>query len=151
MNPLYKYLGIAIVVLGALGGAYFKGHHDGYAPEHDKVVVLTASVNALGEAKKAESLAADKKAKEQANESEKNTADTINSIYAYYAAHPSVRMRDPNTCSGGLPKAASDSKVADDTAASGYFSPYSPELTELIANQLDQLQKLLVKDGVKVE
>ena len=44
MNPLYKYLGIAIVVLGALGGAYFKGHHDGYAPEHDKLVAFQAKV-----------------------------------------------------------------------------------------------------------
>jgi hypothetical protein len=41
---LYKYLGIAIAVIALLGGVYAAGHHNGYAPEHDKLVAFQAKV-----------------------------------------------------------------------------------------------------------
>jgi len=40
---------------------------------------------------------------------------------------------------------------ADDSSTGGYVSPYHPADTEQVANRLDQLQKLLRADGVKVE
>ena len=44
MNPLYKYIGIALLLFSVLGGVYAAGHHNGYAPEHDKLVAFQAKV-----------------------------------------------------------------------------------------------------------
>jgi len=42
-----------------------------------------------------------------------------------------------------------DSATSDN--ATTYISQYSPYDTEIVANRLDKLQKLLIKDGVTVE
>lgn len=148
MNPtIYKYLGILVVVIGMLGTAYYKG----YSKEHDKLVTYQAQVAQAAKDQNAASELKDKQNKEQANEAENQYTTAINGINDWYLAHPVIRMRDPNTCSGELPKTTSDPKGADGSAASFYVSPYSPELTELIAAQLNELQQRLIAGGVTVE
>ena len=76
----------------------------------------------------------------------------LNAVHKYYHDNPVIRVRYAS-CST-LPKASGDTQKPDAAPATGnveaYLSEYSPESTEEIAHRLDQLQKLLIKDGVTI-
>lgn len=89
----------------------------------------------------------DKNIKE-ASDAQLSFQSATNDIHSYYLANP---VRVYNSCGSAVSKAIGDPQRIDDTSTTEYASTYTPESTEIIANQLDQLQKLLVADGVKVD
>lgn len=91
----------------------------------------------------------DKQNKENANVSENDLLTSLQSVHDYYRRNPVVRVR--NTCSSTTPKTDNYSLGAHDSPALGYVTPYSPDATETVAVRLDTLQKLLIKDGVKIK
>lgn len=84
-----------------------------------------------------------------AKDSNENIINTAKSITDYYKSHPVIRLQNDGSCS--VPQAISSASGVDAPSTSEYASPYTPESTEIIANQLDLLQKLLIKDGVEVK
>jgi hypothetical protein len=101
------------------------------------------------------------KVKQVNDKNEKDATDatellqsTTKNITSYYVAHPASVQYD--VCSSGVPKTISNTKGINETGTSTipttyYSSEYNPEEVELMSNQLDQLQKLLVKDGVEIK
>lgn len=154
LKPYLIYIKIAAIAL-LLAGVFAYGHHKGYQGEHDKLVTFQAQVKVTGETAAAQVKIVDQKNKEQANEATKNLAGAVSGITDYYKSHPVVRLR--NTCAGGSsPAQATDNPQSLDATtssadASAYVSEYNPEDVELVAARLDELQKLLVKDGVTVK
>ena len=142
MNSLYGYIAVLIVVvfLGA-----------GWAVEHDKRITYQAKVEQAGADALAQTEKINAKHREEMQNAEQNTIIATNSISDWYRAHPVVRVRYTNTDCSTMPGTANNPPIPDDTAPTGYVSPYSPEDTEQVASRLDQLQKLLRADGVRVE
>jgi len=157
MNPLvfaptaYKLLGIAAAVAIYSISLYGVGRYQGYAKEHDKFVTFQAQVTQIGKAQQKETAALNLKIKENANAAENNLIFATNGVNNYYRSNPVIRLRNASTCSGGMSQSISDSTGSDDSTTSGFFSPYSPEQSELIAVRLFELQNLLRSDGVIVE
>lgn len=89
----------------------------------------------------------DKNIKE-ASDAQLSFQSATNDIHSYYLANP---VRVYNSCGSAVPKTSGDTIIANDTSQPNFLTTYNPEEVELIANQLDQLQKLLVADGVKVD
>ena len=148
MTPImYKYAGMLLILVTLLASAYYKG----YSGEHEKLIAFQAKVAQEAADQKAQSELKDKQAKENENASKQAAADAMQGISDYYRAHPVVRMRNPSSCSVSVPQTIGSTQVTDDSATSGYFSPYSPEVTEEIAGRLYELQKLLTADGVEIE
>ena len=148
---LIKPILLGLLLAGVFGAGWWKG----YSGEHEKLITLTAQVEATGKAQNTQTKIADAKNKEQANEADKNIRIATDGIADYYRAHPVVRVRDACPGRSTLPEAADHPGGVDDTPASvdasAYVSPYDPEQVEQIAARLDGLQKLLIKDGVAVE
>jgi len=140
VNTLYGYIAALVVIIFLAAG---------WAREHDKRIVFEAQIAQA--AQDAERRAAEINAKyqEEMKNAEQNTITAANAIADWYRAHPVVRVQH-SSC-GQVPGSADSSQGADGTSPSGYVSPYSPEETEQVANRLDQLQKLLRADGVRVE
>ena len=142
MNSLYGYIAVLIVVvfLGA-----------GWAVEHDKRITYQAKVEQAGADALAQTEKINAKHREEMQNAEQNTIIATNSIADWYRAHPAVRVRYANTNCSAVPSTDNNPGIPDDSTTFGYVSPYSPESTEQVASRLDQLQKLLRADGVRVE
>ena len=140
MNALYGYIAVFVVIvfLGA-----------GWAVEHDKRITYQAKVEQAGADALAQTEKINAKHREEMQNAEHNTIIATNSIADWYRAHPVVRVQN-NGCST-MPGTSGDSAGSDDSSTGGYVSPYHPADIEQVANRLDQLQKLLRADGVKVE
>ena len=141
MTTLYGYIA-AIVLIVFLGA--------GWAHEHDKRIVFEAQVEQAGKDAAKHTAETDAKHREEMQNAEQNTIIATNSIADWYRAHPVVRVRHDNGCST-MPGTSGDSAGTNDSPTGGYVSPYHPADIEQVANRLDQLQKLLRADGVKVE
>ena len=95
-----------------------------------------------------------KQLKDNSQNAETQLQDTSKAISDWYVSHPVVRLQ-PNTCSqqgtGPTNNTVGPNGITAATDAQPYFiSSYDPEQVEQVANRLDQLQKLLIKDGVKI-
>lgn len=147
MTPLQLKLVIGLlIILGSfLGGAF-----GAYTYEHNKLVALKADLKAQVDAQTAKVVALDAKVKENASAADTNLITSIDSIHAYYKSNPVTRVLHDGNC-GPLPSTVGDPSHPYAPAASLYASPYSPEDTELVADQLRELQDLLTKDGVTVK
>jgi len=159
-NPLapYKYLIIAILLIFYTGGSIYLG----YRYEDNVLIAFTAKVKEAGDAQTAAAAAKDKQNQEDANEAQTNATQAINSIADYYNQHPvTVVTRLPNGTSSCTVSGATNSPGSTNEAgATGnaptqpavqYVSPYNPEQVEEMASQLNQLEKLLINDGVQVQ
>ena len=140
MTTIYGYIAAAVLII-SLGA--------GWAHEHDKRIVFKAQVEQAGKDAAKHTAEIDAKHLEEMKNAEQNTIIATNSITDWYRAHPTIRVRYAD-CSA-VPTTDNDPGLADDSTASGYVSPYSPEDTEQVASRLDQLQKLLRADGVRIE
>lgn len=143
----YKILFIIIFALFFIladftAGVYYE--HEKFAAyknqQQGALQLLTDEVNALN-----------LKNKENANEAEQNTITAVQSIHAWYVAHPVVRVQQCTNSSYTLPVPVTDTGKPDATAAAEYVSPYSPDATEIVAARLNELQTLLRKSGVKIK
>ena len=142
MTTIYGYIAAAVLII-SLGA--------GWAHEHDKRIVFKAQVEQAGKDAAKHTAEIDAKHLEEMKNAEQNTIIATNSIADWYRAHPAVRVRYANTNCSAVPSTDNNPGIPDDSTASGYVSPYSPESTEQVASRLDQLQKLLRADGVRVE
>jgi hypothetical protein len=127
----------------------------GYYVEYKNFKTFKDEQSLLLKDRNAQITALNQTIKENANESESQLQDTSKSITDWYVAHPVVRVQ-PNTCNGQVPgpnnnTAGPNGVTTGSDAGTYYLSQYSPADTEQVANRLDQLQKLLIKDGVKVK
>jgi hypothetical protein len=108
MNPLYKYIGIALLLFSVLGGVYAAGHHNGYAPEHDKLVAFQAKVTQEANDQNAAAIEKDKS----------NEAQTLAVANAYTLDNNRLsaaleQLRKSTNRFSQLPKAADSSKGAN--------------------------------------
>ena len=142
MNPLT--IKIAAYAAGAL--LLFSA---GFGVEYRNMIQYKAEQKGIAEAQTTEVHRLNKLIDSNAKDSNENIINTAQSIHDYYIAHPIIRLQN-NGC-GPVPQAISSASGVDATSTSEYASPYTPESTEIIANQLDLLQKLLIKDGVEVK
>jgi len=144
----YKYIAIALFIgVAALGWKM-------YWSEHTKLITFKAQVEQVGKDQKAASDKQDQQAKENAREAQQSTAKSAKSIHNWGITHP-ARVFDSASC-GKLPEAAGNPKGTGQAGgleipATQYVSPYTPEETELLANQLDKLLQMLHNDGAKFE
>ena len=140
MTTIYGYIAVFVVIVFLCAG---------WAVEHDKRITYQAKVEQAGADALAHTEKTNAKHREEMQNAEQNTIIAANSISTWYRAHPVVRVR--YTGCSTVPSTDNNPGIPDDSTASGYASPYSPEDTEQVASRLDQLQKLLRADGVKVE
>ena len=142
----YRLLGGAIATAVLLGGCVYYGWHlrDRDFSEYKLQVNSTAKAQAILTAQ------LNKKLKDNSDEAAKNVQIATQSIADYYKSHPVIRLRIKHgSCT--VSTADSGSKGADGSTSAFYASPYTPESAEQVANRLDQLQKLLIKNGVTVK
>ena len=90
-----------------------------------------------------------KQLKDNSQNAETQLQDTSKAISDWYVSHPVVRLQ-PNTCGQQGTGHTNNPGSVDDTTTELYASPYSPRDTEQVANRLNLLQQLLIKDGVKI-
>jgi len=150
LNPYLMYIKLGIVA-AIVVAVYFFGHHQGYQPEHDKFTTFKASVAEAGSLAAAQAKQLDAQHEKELQDAQTNTLNTATAITDYYKSHPVIRVYHDRSGGCSLSKTDSNSSKSDEASTAGYVSPYSPESTEQVANQLDQLQKLLIKDGVTVQ
>lgn len=148
MLKVYEYAAAAILLMAFGGFMYFKG----YSGQHDALVSMEARTAQLGRDQAAMVAAYDKRIKENADDADKNATVIADGIHTYYLSHP-VRVLDPNTSCGTATKTPGNPQGAGqaggpEVPATQYASPYTPEETEQLASQLDQLLRLLHLDGV---
>ena len=141
MTTIYGYIAVFVVIVFLCAG---------WAVEHDKRITYQAKVEQAGADALAHTEKTNAKHREEMQNAEQNTIIATNSIADWYRAHPVVRVRHDNGCST-MPGTSGDSAGTNDSPTGGYVSPYHPADIEQVANRLDQLQKLLRADGVKVE
>jgi hypothetical protein len=142
MNP------ITIKILVALGVAALL-FVSGYGLEYKHMVEYKAEQRGVAEAQVTLVKNLNATIDTNAKDSNENIINTAKSIADYYKSHPVIRLQNDGSCS--VPQANSSAPSTDGSTTSKYISAYSPELTEQIANELDLLQKLLIKDGVEVK
>lgn len=124
----------------------------GFGYEYNKFTIYKTEVATLGKTQEETIAKLNKQIKDNAHEAEQTLQTTTNNINAWYRTHP-VRVFDPSC--GKVP--GSNSSTAQPGQAGGqevpqaYISEYTPEETELLANQLDQLLQLLHRNGVTFE
>ena len=140
----YKILAGLLVIVLSLGSAYYSG----WANQHDKYLAYKARVDAIAEAQIKENARIATERKAALDDSIKQVQIATDSISNWYRTHP-VRVLSP--CASGVPEASSNTKSANDTAATLYASPHRPDDTEQVASRLDQLQNQLTRYGVTVE
>jgi hypothetical protein len=132
---------IVLLVVAFLGGM---------AVEGEKFSAYKYEQKGIAESQAKFAKDTDAKNKGDANDAQQSYVEAINGVDAWYRDHPVTRLQYiPHT--GTVSKADCDTKSTDETAPGQYVSPYSPADTEQIAVRLDQLQKLLIRDGVNLE
>lgn len=142
----YRILAGFAVLLVLVGGAYYRG----WSSQHDVYIAYKARVAQTASIQAAETAKIDAYHQKELEDATHNTQIATDSISAWYKSHP-VRVLLPSACASGVSTASSNTQGADDYAPIEYASPYRPDDTEQVANRLDQLQKLLIKDGVQIE
>jgi hypothetical protein len=142
MNPLTIKLVGGVLLASLLFGA-------GFGVEYRNMVAYKAEQKGITEAQAAQVKATDLKNKGDANDAQQSYAQAITSLDAYYKQHPVIKLQ--NTSCNPLSQTSPGSTGTDATPTSLYASTYSPEDTELVANQLDLLIKLLYNDGVTIK
>jgi hypothetical protein len=139
----YKLIAGLVGVLILVSGAYYKG----YSGEHEKLITYQAQVTAIGKAQIAQNKIIEAKQQEASDHAASTLKTTSDSIHAYYAAHPVIRVRYTASGSCGVPEAIGDTKRTDGATSSeyapAYISEYNPEQVEQVANRLYQLQLLI--------
>ena len=140
----YKILAGLLVITLSLGGAYYSG----WANQHDQYLAYKARVDAIAEAQIKENARIATERKAALDDSIHNTQIATDSIANWYRTHPE-RVLSP--CTSGVSEASSNTQGVNDTTTTLYASPHRPDDTEQVASRLDQLQKLLVRYGVRVE
>jgi len=157
-NPMViVYVATLCFAAGLASGAipawkYQGALKDAVQAHYDSFVAQTKTIGE--QAAKAAKKLDEEHAKEMKN-AEQNTVYATNSIDAYYRAHPAVRVLHSDSGCSPDPKTTDHPKSTDGTPpgtdASAYLSEYNPQVVEQIASRLDQLQKLLMADGVAVQ
>ena len=146
-------LGIVSAILFGIG--YYACYRISYLPERDAYTKFVAQTEQIGKTQAEQAKLIDEQHQKEIQDAEKNTVEAVNSIAEYYKLHPSIRVQYTSSGCSTMPEAASNSESTDAASTAGlpasYISPYDPERTEQIANQLDQLQKLLISYGVTVQ
>src|ERR1035437_8703459 len=142
MNPL------TIKIVSYAAGAIFL-FSAGFGVEYRNMVAYKAEQKGITEAQVAQVKATDIKNQGDANDAQQSYAQAITSLDAYYKQHPVIKLQNNGSCtvSQGTP----GSTGIDGSTTSLYASPYTPQSTELVANQLDLLIKLLYNDGVTIK
>lgn len=98
--------------------------------------------------------AADKKEKEYQANAAKTQEDyqaSVDAIREYYNQHPAIRVFNSCPSASGVPSTNGSSETTDAANTGLYVTPYSPEDSEIVAARLNNLQQLLIKNGVTVE
>ena len=135
----------ALFLFGLLTGAF-----GAYTYEHSAFIKYQATVEATAAAQQVVVDDLNKKVKDNSDASDQNLINSVDAIHSFYARYPNLVYR---ACTGAVPKApgnpvGSNAASAVPDATTLYISPYTPESCELVAVQLDLLQKLLIQDGV---
>ena len=123
----------------------------GWRIPHDELTRFRAEVEAAGRVQQAQSLATDTKHQQEMKNAAESMVQAVGGIDSYYKQHPVVRVRDVCPGGSGMPQTAGGAEGIDAATVSGYVSPYSPQEVEKVAAQLNELQLLLLRDGVTVE
>ena len=159
MNPqitLAEVIGIMVLAILIIGASVFGGYK--YCM-HSKYEPFVSQTKTAGDKQATKIAALNKQLEDNANEATKTITDSTTAISDYYHKHPVVKYvgRVCNASSGSstVPGPNDNTSSTNDSATSDnattYISQYSPYDTEIVANRLDKLQKLLIKDGVTVE
>src|SRR5665811_1805306 len=121
MNPLT----IKIVAYAAGALLLFSA---GFGVEYRNMIQYKAEQKGIAEAQTTEVHRLNKLIDSNAKDSNENIINTAKSIADYYKSHPVIRLQNDGSCS--VPQANSSAPSTDGSTTSGYFSPYSPEVTE---------------------
>lgn len=116
--------------------------------EHGKFQEYKGEVKGASGVQEQATKSADTKNEGDAHAAQQSYAEAIQSLDAYYRAHPVVRVQHDGSCS--MPEAAGSAQSPNAAPAGFYASPYPPADTELIAERLDALQRRLLAAGVTV-
>jgi hypothetical protein len=125
------------------------GAEAAYSYEHSKLIKLESDLTTKAAVQAALVAKLNQEIKGNADESQSQLQDTAKSITDYYVAHP-VRVQ-VNTCPGTVSSTTGNPARPDAASEPSFLTTYDPEQVELMANQLDLLEKLLIKDGVTVK
>ncbi len=138
---------------GAVAGAALWA--GGMLYERANLTEYRGEVKGAASAQVAATKAADLKIEGDYHASNEDVTAAVKAVHEYYTNNPNVveRVRVVNgKCT--VSKAVSNSSGRHDTAgpsiADGYVSKYNPEACRLAAVRLDNLQRLLITDGVEV-
>ena len=150
-NVLIEFI-TAIIVAAIL---VFVGYHY-ESTRWDAANKLTMAQNAIQEAKVAE---LDKRNQENENVSKIKQASAVAAIDTWYHEHPITitRVQHDSTICAAVSSIIESPKEFDVAATSGvpatsiYIDKYDPIKVEQMASQLDELQKLLIQDGVTID
>jgi hypothetical protein len=141
---------IAFILLSVSFAAGFYTEHTRW----NKSLVLTDAAVAQ---QIASAVQENKVLKENADVSQKIAVESIKSIDNWYRQHPVtvVRLQHDQPLCSPMPEADHSAEIIIDTSQSGipstrtvYIDDYNPIEVEKMANQLNQLIKLLKLDGV---
>lgn len=148
-------IGAILLLIALLCGASAYG---GYKYESKKYDQFVSETKAVGEKQNAIVESLNQQLKDNANEANKNEITVAQESANYYRTHPTikyVRVFDHNTGVSTVSEANSNTKIPYEANTpgleTGYFSAYSEEECESVGSQLDQLQQLLIKDGVEIK
>ena len=145
MDP-YKWL----AELGLFLLLCFSCAYAGYSYEKKEYNQFKLEVAALAKTQENDSKQKDKEVKQNAINAQTESTNAITSIHDYYQRNP-VRMCG-NTSSSSVSSPISGLKVITPSVTQDpvgeYSSPYSPEMTEEVGLQLQELMKQLIEDGV---
>ena len=158
MNPqitLAEVIALIVLSMLIIGASVFCG----YKYEKNKYDQFVTQVKSEGQKQATKIAALNKQLEDNANEATKTITDSTTAISDYYHKHPVVkyagRVCNASSGSSAVPGPNDNTQGSNDSASSDnattYISQYSPYDTEIVANRLDKLQKLLIKDGVTVE
>jgi hypothetical protein len=142
MNPL------TIKIVAYAAGALFL-FSAGFGFEYRNMVAYKAEQKGITEAQVTEVKRLNTLIDTNAKDANESLSSSIQNIHAYYKSNPVIRMQNNGSCS--VSQGTPGSTSSDATTTSLYASPYTPESTELVANQLDLLIKLLYNDGVEIK
>lgn len=148
-------IGAILLITALLCGASAYG---GYKYESKKYDQFVSETKTAGEKQAAQVANLNQQLKDNANEATQNAITVAQESANYYRTHPTikyVRVFDHNTGISTVSETNSNtqSPYAANTPGleTGYFSAYSEEECESVGSQLDQLQQVLIKDGVEIK
>ena len=123
-----KWIIELLVVIGALAGTYFYGHHNGYAEKEQEVAIQVAKANEETAKKDQESQVKINTLSNQLVKAQQNAAIKYQALSTSLASGD-MRLRYPTSRSSELPKDAGTSSGVDQ----GYAELDSRTATSLVA------------------